>query len=321
VSGIARVAVASRSFSRHPVLRAELLGRHPIVSFNDDGRTLSGADLAAFIRGHDALIVGLETVDGGLLDQVPELRVVSKYGVGVDSIDLAALERRGVRLGWTGGVNRRSVAELAVMFAVALFHRVPAATRQVQGGGWSPVRGRLLSDRTVGVLGCGHVGKDVVRLLEPFGCRVLAHDLLDFPEFYARHHVTPVDLAALLRGSDVVTIHLPLDASTRGMLDAARLATMKPGAVLVNTARGGIVEEAAVKAMLRDGRLAGAGFDVLAAEPAVDAELVALPNVMVTPHIGGSTEEAVLAMGRAAIDGLATADLPSRIPELRRLLG
>jgi len=218
--------------------------------------------------------------------------------------------RHGVRLGWTGGVNKRSVAELALAFMIVILHEVPPAYCQLRTGAWQNRIGRQLSGRTVGIVGCGNVGKDLAPLLRALGCPVLAHDILDFPEFYGAHQVRPVGLEELLTRSDVVTLHVPLDDSTRNMLSAERLSLLRPDAILINTARGGLVDEAALKAMLADGRLAGAAFDVFAVEPPEDAELLALPNFLCTPHIGGSSEEAVLAMGRAAIKGLDHHELP-----------
>lgn len=306
-----RVAVASRSFSRHAVLRAELLARYPEVTFNDSSVSLSGDALATFLDGHDKAITALEVIDDALLGRLPRLKVIGKYGVGLDMIDMAALRRHGVALGWRGGVNRRSVSELVISAIIALLRHVPQGFDQVRDGGWRQLMGRQLSDKTVGIVGCGHIGKDLAPLLRAFGCRVLAHDIRDFPEFYATHGIEPCGLDALLAESDVVTLHLPFDPSTRGILSAERLALMKPGALLINAARGGLVDEPAVAAALEAGRLGGAFFDVLADEPPVGRkDFFALPNLLVTPHIGGSAEEAVLAMGRAAIAGLDDARVP-----------
>ncbi len=308
-----RVAVTSRSFSRHPTLRAELLARYPHVTFNDEGRSLAGESLIAFLRGHERAITGLERLDEAVFKALPELKVVGKHGVGLDMIDLEAMARHGVKLGWTGGVNRRSVSELVIAFAVMLLRHLPATAAETRDGAWRARVGRQLSERTVGIVGCGHVGKDLAVLLRAMGCRVLAHDIRDFPEFYARHGVAPVGLTELLRAADVVTLHVPLDASTRNMLSAERLALMRVDAVLINTARGKIVDETALKARLKDGRLAGAAFDVFATEPPEDAELLRLPNFLATPHIGGAAEEAILAMGRAAIAGLDAAGDPREV--------
>ncbi|MDA1091278.1 MAG: phosphoglycerate dehydrogenase [Proteobacteria bacterium] len=306
-----RVAVTSRSFSLHPVLHRELLDRYPDATFNDDGLKLAGNDLVAFLKGHDKAITALEVLDADVFKALPELTVFSKYGVGFDMIDLDAMAAAGVRLGWTGGTNKRSVSELVIAFAVQLLRHTPEASAQVQNGVWRQHVGRQLSDRTVGIIGCGHVGKDLAILLRAFGCRVLAHDILDFPEFYTEHGIEPVGLKKLLMASDVVTLHLPLDDTTRNMITAKQLALMKPDAILINAARGGLMDEAALKAALKEGRLGGAALDVFAAEPPDDRKLLQLANVIVTPHLGGSAEEAILAMGRAAIDGLDK----NRVPE------
>ena len=298
------VAVASRSFSRHPVLRRELLARYPEARFNEDGGVLAGARLVQFLRGHDKAIIGLDILSDEVFAAVPELRVVSKYGVGVDTIDLDAARRHGVSVRCTPGVNRQAVAELTIAFMLALGRSLVPLAREMGEGGWSRPGGRQLSSAVVGILGCGHVGQQVARLSAAFGATVLAQDIRDYDDFYRRVGVTAVSLDALLSQSTIVTIHLPLDASTRGLIGSRALGLMQPDAVLINTARGAIVDEQALKRALVDKRLGGAACDVFAIEPPVDRELLRLPNFVGTPHIGGSTEEAVLAMGRAAIAGL-----------------
>jgi phosphoglycerate dehydrogenase-like enzyme len=306
-----RVAVCSRSFSKNPVLRAELLARYLHVTFNDAGRQLNGDTLVEFLRGHEKAIIALETIDEHVLSRLPELRVIGKYGVGLDMIDLAAMRAHGKRLGWTGGVNRRSVSELVISLAIAMLRHVPAANREVLSGVWRQHVGRNLTERTVGIVGCGHIGKDLVPLLKAFGCKVLANDILEFPAFYSLHGVESVGLEELLQSSDIVTLHVPLNADTRGLLNARRLALLKPGAILINAARGGLVDEGELKRLLLAKRLAAAAFDVFEDEPPQDKELLALPNFLATPHIGGSAEEAMLAMGRAAIEGLDVNEIPS----------
>lgn len=305
-----KIAVCSRSFSQNPILRAELLARYRHVTFNDAGLQLKGGSLVEFLKGHDKAITALETVDEGILACLPELQAISKYGVGLDMIDMAAMRAHGKRLGWTGGVNRRSVSELVIAFAIAMLRHVPAANREVISGIWRQHVGGILSGRTVGIIGCGYVGKDLVQLLQPFGCPILVNDIRDYPDFYKTHGIKPVALEELLAQSDLVTLHVPLDESTCGILNEQRLALMKPTAVLLNAARGGLVDEVALKHMLQDKRLAAAAFDVFAVEPPVDQELLLLPNFLATPHIGGSAHEAILAMGRAAITGLDENEIP-----------
>jgi D-3-phosphoglycerate dehydrogenase len=299
------VAVASRSFSRDARLRGELLARYPAASFNDTGRTLKGDDLIAFLRGHAMAITGLERIDEALLTAVPELRLVSKYGVGLDMIDLDAARRHGVAIRWTSGVNRDAVAELAVAMMIMLSRRMLPLARDTASGVWHQPVGRQLSSATVGIVGCGHVGKRVAEICSAFGSTVIAHDIASYAEFYRAHGIRAVSLRELLLVADIVTLHVPLDASTQGLIGAREIGLMKSTAFLLNTARGGIVDETALKAALVEGRLGGAALDVYATEPPPDRELLALLNLVPMPHIGGSTEESVLAMGRAAIEGLS----------------
>lgn len=306
-----KVAVCSRSFSSNPLLRQELLSRYSQVTFNDAGISLKGDSLVEFLTGHDKAITALEVLNDSVLEQLPQLKVIGKYGVGLDMIDLGAMHRYGKSLGWIGGVNRRSVSELVIAFAISMLRSIPEAYREVLSGTWRQHVGRNLTEQTVGIIGCGHVGKDLARLLKVFDCKVLAHDIINFHEFYAEMEIEPVSLDYLLAHADIVTLHVPLDDSTRNMLDKDRLALLKPSAILINAARGGLVDELTLKKMLKDGRLSGAAFDVFANEPPSDTELLSLPNFLVTPHIGGSSYEAILAMGRAAIDGLDRYQLPT----------
>lgn len=259
---------------------------------------LRGDALVDFLGGKERAITALEPIDAPLLDRLPQLRLISKIGVGTDMIDHEALRARGVELRVYTGTNSRSVAELVLAFAIVLLRHVPQASAELAAGAFRQVKGRTLSGRTVGIVGFGHVGRDVATLLAPFGCTILAHDVERVEGAEA------VSLEELLRRSDVATLHVALNDATRGMIDADALALMQPDAVLINTARGGLVDEAALADALRSGRLGAAGFDVFAVEPPESRELLELPNFLGTPHIAGSTEEAILAMGRAAIAGL-----------------
>ncbi len=301
---VTRVAVASRSFSRHQQLRAELISRYSRVTFNDAGESLAGERLADFLRGHERAIIALETVDEWLLAQLPELRVISKYGVGLDNLDLTALSRHGVRLGWRAGVNSRSVAELVIATTLILLRHLRQANEEVREGQWRQHLGTELRGHVVGVVGLGSVGREVARLFQAFDCEVLSHDILEMNEYCSAHGIIECGLEELLDRADIVTLHIPLDRSTKRMFNARTLGLMKPGVVLINAARGGIVDEDAVQAMLESRRISAAAFDVFATEPPQCRQLLQLPNFFATPHLGGSSLEAVLAMGRAAIEGL-----------------
>ncbi|MBT3936251.1 MAG: phosphoglycerate dehydrogenase [Candidatus Marinimicrobia bacterium] len=304
------LVIASRSFSKHPVLRKEVLKRYPDAKFNDKGLSLNGNSLIEFLDGYEKAITALEKIDDSILKHLPDLKVIGKYGVGLDMIDLHAMKRNGVNLGWTGGVNKRSVSELVISYSIALLHRTIFANAEVRKGKWYQVKGRQLSDCTVGIIGCGHVGKDLVELLQPFNCKILANDVLDFKDFYKKYEVTSVGLEELIRKSDIVTLHLPLDKSTRNILNSDKLSLLKDDAVLINLARGGLIDEVALKELLNNNKIAGAALDVFEVEPPVDPSFATMDNVLITPHIGGSTEEAILAMGMAAIEGLDNSKNP-----------
>ena len=304
------LVIASRSFSKHPVLRKEVLKRYPDAKFNDKGLSLNGNSLIEFLDGYEKAITALEKIDDSILKHLPDLKVIGKYGVGLDMIDLRAMKRYGVNLGWTGGVNKRSVSELVISYSIALLHRTIFANAEVRKGRWYQVKGRQLSDCTVGIIGCGHVGKDLVELLQPFNCKILANDVLDFKDFYKKYEVTSVGLEELIRKSDIVTLHLPLNKSTQNILDSDKLSLLKNDAVLINLARGGLIDEVALKELLNNNKIAGAALDVFEVEPPVDPSFATMDNVLITPHIGGSTEEAILAMGMAAIEGLENSEDP-----------
>ena len=304
-----KVAVTSRSFSRNDILRKELLHQYKNVKFNDDGLRLQGDVLIDFLQGCHKAITALEVIDDDLLRRLPNLKVISKYGVGLDMIDMQAMKNHNVKLGWTGGVNRRSVSELVISFAIALLRHVPASHREVLSGTWRQHIGGHLSGRTVGIIGCGYVGKDLIKMLQPFECPIMVNDIRKYEDFYKKYNIKVVEKEELLAKSDVVTLHTPLDNSTRNMLTAERLSLMKSNAILINAARGNLLDENALKKMLIDGKLGGAALDVFSIEPPEDKELLELHNFIVTPHIGGSSNEAILAMGRAAIDGLDNNDL------------
>jgi D-3-phosphoglycerate dehydrogenase len=225
-------------------------------------------------------------------------------------IDLHALKKYGVKLDWSGGVNKRSVSELVVSFAIALLHRAVFANSEVKKGKWYQPKGFQLSNCTFGIIGFGHIGKDLVKLLKPFDCKILAHDIRNFKEFYKKNKVKSVGIEELIKKSDVVTLHLPLNESTKNFMNEERLQMLKSNAILINLARGGLIDEDVLKKMVLEKRIAGAALDVFEIEPPIDKELLTMDNVLITPHIGGSTEEAILAMGVAAIDGLDNAKDP-----------
>lgn len=308
-----RVAVPAYAFAQFPPLVDELKALHPDCKVNASGERyyLSEERVIEYLRGYDAAIVSFEPINERVLAALPQLKVVAKLGVGLDKVDPAAMQKYGVRLGWAGGVNRRSVAELALcLMLMGLRHVAPIVADMKAGKGPLPILGRELSACTVGIHGCGFIGKEVVKLLRPFGCKVLACDILDMGDFYREHGVEAVSFEELLARSDVLSVHLTVTTKTRNIYDAAAFARMKKNAVFVNTARGLLVDEAALKGALINGPIACAGIDAFAVEPPADMEFLALPNLIPTPHAGACTVDARIAMGRNAIRGLRENFMP-----------
>ncbi len=257
------------------------------------------AELLAALPSADALIVRNRTqVDAALLDSAPRLRVVGRLGVGLDNIDVESCKARGIRVIPATGANARSVAEYVVTTVAMLLRGAYQSSGEVMQGKWPRARlseGRETLGKTLGLIGFGDIGRQTAALAQAFGMRVLAHDpmLGDDDPLWQRTDVAPRSLDALLAQADAVSLHVPLVPATRHLLDARRLGSMRPGAVLVNTARGGVVDEAALAAALREGHLAGAALDVFEREPLpAGSPLEGVPNLVLTPHIGGVTREA-----------------------------
>ena len=297
----ARIKVTSRSFSRHPVLKHELMELFPDTVFNADGPSTGITDIVEFLQDSDGVILGLEQMDRQVLQQLNNLKIIAKYGVGLDNLDVNATEELGIAVGWTGGVNKRSASEQALGFMLGLCRNLFFSSFPLKEGKWQKEGGRLLSGSCVGVIGCGHIGTDVVHLLQPFNCRVLICDLLDKSGVVDAYGVTQVSLEKLLAETDIVSLHVPLTELTHFMVNDEFLQQMKPHAHLVNNSRVPVVNQQALKNALQQKIIAEDASDVYELEPPEDVEFLSFLNLMVTPHIGGNANEAVLAMGRSAI--------------------
>lgn len=305
-----RVAVASRLFNLLPQLREEMLAAYPKAKIAD--RSLRAEDdLIEFLQGYEVAVIGIERFTDRVLSSLPDLQVVACCSAGVDHLDPALLKKHGVGMGWIPGVNKHAVSELALGLMLDVVRNVNWANVQLRNGRWAPPpRGRLLRGATVGIHGCGNIGKEVVKLLKPFDVEILACDREDYPDFYAEYGVTPVSPEELWGRSEVLTIHLPRNSTTIGMYTAEVLDRLRPGVFLINTARGSIVDESAVAERLADGRIAGAAFDVFDVEPVDNPELIASPDFVGLPHMGASAREAWLAMGRAGMRGITENTIP-----------
>ena len=308
-----RVAVTLPYFDFFPNLKAELAAKYPGTKFAPKGGLMQGRDLVEFLKGYDVAVIGLNRFTDEVCGQLPDLKVVSLCSAGVDHIDPEILNKYGIKMWWAPGINKVSVSELSVCYMVFVLRRVHFFSAVLNRGEWrGPMGfGSDLRGRTVGIHGVGHIGKEVVKLLQPYGVKILACDRIDLSEFYRQFdNVEKVDADEMWARSDVVTIHLSKNKSTIGMYTGEVLDKMKPGSILINCARGQIVDEQALQARLESGHLAGAAFDVFAVEPANDNPLVKLPNFFASPHIGATTMESWEAMLRSGMYGIENGYAP-----------
>jgi D-3-phosphoglycerate dehydrogenase len=301
------VAVSTSSFGRHDPRPLEMLRAAGYeVRFNPYGRRLDRAETHALLEGVVGLIAGTETLDREILTGATRLRAVARCGVGVDNLDHEAAAERGIEIHSTPEPPAEAVAELTLAGILGLLRRLPAADRMLRQGEWHKPMGRLLRGRTIGLIGLGRVGKRLVELLTPFSCSILATDPMPDEWFGERHGVRFVELERLLAEADVVSLHLapPKDGAT--LLDGERLARLRPEAILINTARGGLVDEAALYQLLAAGKLAGAYLDVFGDEP-YHGPLRELPQVLLSPHIGSYAVETRVRMETEAAERLLEA--------------
>ncbi|GAO02793.1 D-glycerate dehydrogenase [Anaeromyxobacter sp. PSR-1] len=265
---------------------------------------LPRAELAAAVRDADVLVVTyLDRVDAPLLEGAPRLRHLASYGIGVNHLDLGACRARGLCVTNTPDVVTAATADHAWALLLAAARRVAEGDRVIRAGGWTSVDpawmlGTEVSGKTLGLVGLGRIGQAVAQRAAGFGMRLLYAAPRDAGFPGARR----VELDELLAASDFVSLHVPLTPATEGLVDRARLARMKPGAILVNTARGQVVDDAALVEALASGRLAAAGLDVFRDEPRVPEAFLRLPNVVLTPHLGSGTRETRAAMTRMVLD-------------------
>ncbi len=304
-----RVAVTPAYFDFFPELKSEFATAYPGTKFRSERRPLGEDALIEYLQGYDTAVIGLDRFTEKVCAALPDLKIVSLCSAGVDHIDPAILNKHGIKMWWAAGINKVSVSELAVCYMVFALRRVQVFAATLRRGEWKGPTGFGvdLRGRTVGIHGCGHIGKEVVKLLQPYGVRILACDRVDFSDFYRQFGVEKVDAEELWARSDVLTIHLSRNATTIGLYNGAVLDRMKPGAVLINCARGNIVDEGALKSRLESGRIAAAAFDVFAVEPANGNPLLDVPNFLGSPHIGATTRESWAAMLRSGMHGIAHA--------------
>jgi len=280
-------------------------GREPIDLLIENGCEFQSVQVDAnseeqgieVVKDADVLIVGLQRITARVLEAAGRLKVIGRCGVGLDNIDLKAAGERGIPVVYTPGANAQAVADLAFGLMLALARKINQADRMTRAGEWKRIMGNDVWGKTLGIFGLGQIGFNVGRRAKGFDMNVVAYDVVQNARLAGELGIEYRSKAEILKEADFVTLHLPLNADTTGFIGEAELKSMKKNAILVNTSRGGIVDEKALYTALNEGQIAGAALDVFEKEPPGKSPLTELDNFIGSPHIGGITTEAIAGIG------------------------
>lgn len=272
--------------------------------FNKAGRPLSEDELIPLLKDCDGYVAGLDYITEKVIRSCPNLKAISRYGAGYDRVDIDAARENGIPVTNTPGVNAEAVGELAVSLMLALARNITYLDRETRSGKWIRSTGMELKGKTLGILGLGAIGKVVARCAAGLEMNVIAYDPYIDEEYCSSHNIGIRAFDELIREADVISLHLPLTDSTRHLIDKDAIARMKLTAILINTSRGGIIDEEAAWHALKEDRLGALGLDAFETEPPTESKLFELDSVIVTPHTGAHTKEATDNMSQAAIKNL-----------------
>src|SRR5882724_9514964 len=298
-----RVLVTPTTFGLYDKrLRQELEAAVGEVFYNERGRPLASSEMQELLAGCDGFLAGLDRVDSTALESADRLKVIARYGVGVDNVDLETAARKKITVTNTPHANAVSVAELTIGLLLSLARSIPEAAESVREGKWPRLHGRVLESKVIGLIGFGSVGRAVAQRLQPWQLTLLAFDPFGDKAVAQSSDVRLVEMEELIRGADFVSLDAPLLAGTRRMVDVDFLSRMKRGACLINTARGELVDQDALLSALDSGQVGGAALDVYEHEPPpADSPLRRHPRLIATPHCGAHTDGAADGMGRQSL--------------------
>lgn len=300
-----KVLVTPRSFGKtDPGLFGRLKDAGLEIIRNETGGILDEKAMQTLLAPCEGVILGVDPMNAAVISAAPNLRAIAKYGVGLDNIDLAACEARGIKVSRTLGANSDAVADYAFALMLAVARRVALIDRRCRARDWSKITSIDVHGKTLGIIGLGAIGRRVAKRAKGFEMRVLASDSFWDDDFALAEGIERADADRICRECDFISLHCLLNDETRNIINERRLSSMKSTAILINTARGGLVDELALLAALREGRIYGAGLDVFAAEPPAEPEWYSLDNVIMGSHCSSSTAGAVSLMGNMAVDNL-----------------
>ena len=300
-----KVLTTPRSYGKTDPAVFEMLKEKGLeVVRNETGGILDKETMMRLLADCEGLIVGVDPVDEEVIASAPKLRAIAKYGVGVDNIDLDAAKARGIAVSRTVGANSEAVADYAVALMLAVARKVPLIDRTCRMGSWKKITTIDVSHATLGILGLGAIGKNVAKRAQGFDMEVLAYDVFWDDAYAAAHHITKATPEEIFRRSDFISVHLPLLPETENFISKPQLAMMKPNVILINTARGGLINENDLLNALENGTIYGAGIDAFCEEPPKDPRWFTLDNVVIGSHCAASTAGASRNMGRMATANL-----------------
>lgn len=274
------------------------------VELVPQGKKLSEEEIIEKVRETDALIVGVEKITELVIKASKNLKIIAKHGAGVDNIDVEAASSRGIVVINAAGANSDAVADLTIGLFLAIARSIPFADRSVREGSWPRVAGTQFNEKVLGIIGLGQIGKKVAKRASGFDVKIIAYDVVKDEAFAQKWGINYLSLDELLTESDFVSIHIPLGSSTHRLIGEKELRLMKKGAYLVNISRGDIVDEEALYKALKEGVIRGAALDVFSEEPLRESPLFGLDNVILTPHMGGYTYEALKETGMICVRGI-----------------
>ena len=300
-----KILITPTSFQKNPKAIEMVESFADEIVYNPHARPLEAGEILALLDGVDGYIAGLDYITADVINRAPaRLKVISRYGAGVDRVDLEAARAKGIRVTNTPGTNAVAVCELAFGLMLSLARAIPRLDSAVKKGEWPRSDGIELSGKTLGIVGFGAIGKNLAVRARAFGMRVIAFDPFFDAVFASLHGVEQRSLDEVIAEADFLSLHVPLTKETRYLIDRAAISRMKRGAFIINTARGGLLDEAAAADALKAGMLGGVGLDAYEAEPVTNSPLLGLDNVVMTPHTGAHTNEAIAAMGILATQNL-----------------
>jgi D-3-phosphoglycerate dehydrogenase len=301
-----KVLITATSFSevtKEPEERLIKAGYE--IAHNPYGRPMTAEEMAPLLEGVDGCAAGVDDFSAAAFARADRLKVVARHGAGIDQVDIAECTRRGIVVANLPGANAEAVADMTLALMLAVARHIPEGDRTTKAGQWVNTYGVDLFEATVGILGLGRIGKGVAKRCLGFDARVLAYDPYFDQTFAAQHAIDRADsLEQVMKEADFVCLHMPVTEETRRIIDAEKIGLMKMTAILVNTARGALVDEDALADALEEGRIFGAGMDVYATEPPADSRLLNCERTVTMPHVSSNTPGALLAMGNGVVDAI-----------------